>query len=347
MRAKWVYPAFIVVFTLVSAEVLLRAFKRNQTWSERVGHGYQSGYNQNHPTWFFSWKPNAEFDLDQKDFKYHYKTNHLGIRERDTFYTDTSAAKILCLGDSYTEGYGAPYDSSYPKLMEQALNQRGFHSQVYNAGIAASDPFFAYILLKLRLLIAQPEYVFITFNSSDLTDFIYRGGSERFKPDGTVQGRKSPWYEPAYQHSYLARFFINTVLRKTKQNLFLTKRQYKEEYCPRAVSEALAVYQYMSQMGEQEGYELMVVIQPIANELVYQNSENDSTKQLFASLEDSLNAHHIKNINMCRALEGEITVANKDELSYANDCHYTPSGYLLFTNSLLKAIDEKYPDYWK
>ncbi len=347
MRNKWIYPAFIFVFTLISAEVLLRASKKKQVWSEGVGHGYQSGYNQNRPTWFYSWSPNAEFDLDQKDFKYHYKTNHLGIRERDTFYTDTAATKILCLGDSYTEGYGAPYDSSYPKLMEQALNQRGFHNQVYNAGIAASDPFYSYILFKEKLQNTHPNYVFITFNSSDLTDFAYRGGLERFKSDGTVQGRKGPWYEPVYQYSYLARFFINNVLGKIMQNLFLTRYEYASINGPMAVRKSADVYTQLNQIGKQKGFELMVVIQPIANEIAEEYLDNDIVKHLCSAMEDSLNAHHVKAINMFTALNGKITPANKAQLSYLNDCHYNSSGYLLFTNTLLKTIDEKYPDYWK
>ncbi len=347
MRSKILYPLFIVVFTLVSFEILLRIQKRNLVWSETVGRGYTSGYNLVRPTWFYSWNPDAEFDVDQKDFKYHYKTNHLGIRERETFYTDTGAVRILCLGDSYTEGFGAPYDSSYPRLLENTMNARGFHNQVYNAGIAASDPFNAYILLKEKLLPAKPQYVFITFNSSDLTDFVYRGGLERFKPDGTVQGRKGPWYEPLYQYSFVCRFFINKVCGKINQNLFLTQHEYRSVACPQAVHEIAIVFDSINQFGKKQGFELMVIIQPIAAELTSQEEYNIFTKNVFSSMQDTLTARHIKVINMWPALEGKITSANKDELSYPNDCHYTPTGYALFTNTLVKSIDEKYPDYWK
>ncbi len=346
MRNKWVYPAFIFVFTLVSAEVLLRIAKKDVTWSEMVGSGYRSGYNQTEPTWFRAW-PNRQTVIDQKEFKFLYNTNALGIRERDTFYTDSTAVRILCLGDSYTEGFGAPYDSSYPRVMERSLNARGFHSQVYNAGIAGSDPFYAYMLLKEKLLLAHPKYVLITFNGSDLTDFIYRGGMERFKPDGTVEGRKGPWYEPVYQHSYFFRFLLRKMFRKIRQNLFLTRHEYEDIYCPRAVRETVAVFRAIHELGKKEGFEVLVIIQPIANDIAETNWENDVIKAMFWDMEKLLTASDIKLINMWRVLDGKITLANKNELAYPNDSHFKPSGYLLFAENLLVAIDKKYPGYWK
>ena len=347
VHSKWKYRLFIVVFTLLSFEILLRVFKINQVWSESVGHGYQSGYNQSLPNWFYSWGPNKEFDLDQKDFIAHYKTNQFGIREREVFYTDSDAKKILCLGDSYTEGVGAPYDSSYPKLLQSSLNNTGFNTQVYNAGIAGSDPFYAYQLFKEKLFVANPRYVFITFNSSDLTDFVYRGGLERFKPDGTVQCRTGPWYEPLYHYSYLFRLIINDILKKATRNLFLSRNEFETISCPQAVTQAASVFDSLNRLGHRNNFELMVILQPICDEMVFSCHENDFTRSMFKALQDSLNLRGIKNLDMWKALDGKITIVNKDIISYPNDKHFTPNGYLLFTNTLLSAIDEKYPGYWK
>ncbi len=346
MKHKPIYFLFITVFTLVSFEILLRLFHINTTWSEKTGHAYVSGYNQNHPTWFYSWKPNAEFDFDQKDFKYHYKTNSLGIRERDTFYTDSAAFRILCMGDSYTEGFGAPYDSSYPKALELKLNSQGFHNQVYNAGIAASDPFYSYILLKEKLLAARPQYLFITFNSSDITDFIYRGGLERFKTDGTVKGKKSPWFEPLYAKSYVCRFIVNQIFRKIDKNLFLTRNEFRNIACPAAVSQTAQIFDSINQLGKQQGFNLLVIIQPIALEVVNKNKANDFLRTVFLNMEDSLNARQIKTINMWDVLSGKINKTNMAELSYRDDCHFTPSGYHLFAEELLNKVQVKYPTFF-
>lgn len=347
MHSKWTYRIFIILFTLISFEVILRATKRNQAWSESIGQGYISGYNQKLPNWFYSWGPNRQFELDQKDFKFNYKTNQFGIRERDTFYTDSSAARILTLGDSYTEGVGAPYDSSYPKALQNSLNQAGFTNQVYNAGIAGSDPFYAYQLFKEKLVSANPQYVFITFNSSDLSDFAYRGGLERFKPDGTTQCRPGPWFEPLYHYSYVVRFIVNDVLKKAWRNLFLSLPEYEKVSSPQAVAQAADVFDKLNRLGEKKGFKLIVVIQPIADELVFNCHENDFTRSMFTALQDSLNNHNIKNIDMWQVLDGKLTEANKNILAHPTDRHYTPAGYNLFATELLKAIDKKYPNFWE
>ena len=54
-----------------------------------------------------------------------FSFNSLGMREVE-FPTARPAeqTRVLCLGDSITFGYGLPYESAWPKLLEARLRQR-------------------------------------------------------------------------------------------------------------------------------------------------------------------------------------------------------------------------------
>ncbi len=341
------YILFICLFTIVSCEVLLRLMHIGDTWPERTGQKYSSGFNQTHAGWLYTWPANTEFDLDQQEFKIHYKVNALGLREKDTVYTDTTALRILCLGDSYTEGFGAPYDSSYPRALERALNKQGCHCQIYNAGKAGSDPFYNYMLLKQQLLRLKPQVVITTFNSSDIGDYVFRGGMERFKADSTTQYKKGPWYEPLYARSYLARFIIDKATKNVSSNMFLSQYEHRQVYCPATVRETARLFDSLNVLGADDGFKLIVVEHPIVSELLLDGEYRQFMQQLFVSMQDSLNHQRVSVINMWNSLDATINKQNGAYYAYPKDCHFTPAGYQLFTDNLLQAINEKYPDFCK
>jgi hypothetical protein len=82
-----------------------------------------------------------------------------------------------------------------------------------NAGISGSDPAFELKLLEMRLFQYHPDAVVMSINKSDITDFMVRGGEERFRADSTVVYRKPPWWENIYGSSVIVRTFIHGVCR--------------------------------------------------------------------------------------------------------------------------------------
>jgi hypothetical protein len=225
-RKVTTYFFFLLCFTLVVFEILLRLAGINATWSENTGHGYISYYGKTLKSWYHVHQPNTEFDQDNRDFKYHHKVNSLGLRDREDFFSDSTPCKVICVGDSYTEGVGAPADSTYPHFLEQKLNDAGYSCQVLNAGVAGSDPFYEYVLVRDKLIQLHPDYVVVDINSTDITDFIFRGGLERFKADGSVVYNKGPWFAGLYHWSYVVRFIMNNLLDYKRGNLFVTRNDY-------------------------------------------------------------------------------------------------------------------------
>jgi len=221
---KWL---FSICFTFVLLEIVLRMMHNNQTYTESIGQGYQSYFGRESNSWFLQWPANDTFTVDHGDFKYLYHTNELGFREKPVaMFKDTGLFKIITLGDSYTEGVGAAYDSSWPRFLERSLRDSQPNTAVFNAGINGSDPFYAYITFKEKLAGYKPNLVISAVNATDVDDFFFRGGMERFKANGTLENRKGPWYEPLYKYSYVVRMVMVDFMRKRPQ-LFVTNKEFE------------------------------------------------------------------------------------------------------------------------
>jgi len=62
--------------------------------------------------------------------------NSKGLRERDIAYERTpSTFRILMLGDSFTEGWGVPFDATFSKRIERLYAASGISAEVINAGV--------------------------------------------------------------------------------------------------------------------------------------------------------------------------------------------------------------------
>lgn len=115
------------------------------------------------------------------------KTNSLGIR--DSEYTTISAPRIyriLALGDSQTFGNGLELADTWPKQLENNLNQAGKREsvEVINAGLPGSDTWQHEIILNRLLSIYQPDAVVLAFYVNDVV--------ERFTPKPEQQNKDKP-----------------------------------------------------------------------------------------------------------------------------------------------------------
>ena len=81
-----------------------------------------------------------------------------------------------------------------------------------NAGVSGSDPVYYIELLRRKLLKYHPDLVLTTINRSDIDDVIWRGGFDRFAPDGQLKERRFPWWTWLFDRSRLVRAFVLEVL---------------------------------------------------------------------------------------------------------------------------------------
>jgi lysophospholipase L1-like esterase len=202
-----------VIFMLFGAELFLEITELKKTYLEKIGNGYTSPYIANTTHGHYHGWPSIEKEhwIVKREYKYWRPTNTHGVGDYEwKVEKDSSELRILTLGDSFTEGDGAPYDSSYPAILKNLFHSYTIPINIMNAGVCGSDPFYNYLHLKNELVAYQPDVVIQTIASHDLiTDIILRGGMERFKSDGGQQFRNAPWWEAIYAVSYLSRFYFS------------------------------------------------------------------------------------------------------------------------------------------
>ena len=338
---------FWVLLVVAGMEILLRVLGVLNTWSENVGLGYQSYYNRTILGQLLTRTPNDTIHIDYGEFKYSFYSNSLGLRESDSFHIADTTALILCLGDSYTEGLGTSYENAYPHRLQQILNKNGCNYRTYNAGVAGSDPFYCYMLLQRKLLHLKPDILLMTFNSSDITDYIFRGGMGRFKENDTCVYNKGPWFEPIYENSRFFRYLWNVLLMQPHYNLLVTRSDYEQKLIPDAVTNYVSLYQTIDSIGHKNGFETYVIIQPIAKEAVFQHHDNRVIKSCFSKAEELLKSKGVKCINLWDPLSKKLNEDNYLDYSYKNDCHFNDDGYALFTNVIYENLNTTYPDWLK
>ncbi|MBN1913922.1 MAG: hypothetical protein JW788_05930 [Candidatus Omnitrophica bacterium] len=112
------------------------------------------------------------------------KTNSLGLRNKELKSSKGGGVeRIICLGDSFTFGWGVDAHSAYPFVLEQALNNSGHEDrkfEVVNAGEIGFSSYQGVRLLKNRLLAYSPDVLIIAygFNDIDRYRFYINNGRE-------------------------------------------------------------------------------------------------------------------------------------------------------------------------
>ncbi len=136
---------FSILFFFILLEIGLRITGELRVYSETTGMGFVTYYGKTLPSWYHTWNPNLDINYDQPEFKFTFKANSLGVREKQIpMQKPDSVFRLICIGDSFTEGDGADYANSYPRFLEKKLNARAGdspHFQVYNAGSAVAISF--------------------------------------------------------------------------------------------------------------------------------------------------------------------------------------------------------------
>ncbi|MCU0862739.1 MAG: SGNH/GDSL hydrolase family protein [Planctomycetes bacterium] len=114
-----------------------------------------------------------DFLDDQGRVKVHI--NPLGIRERDSITADKPAGerRIVCIGDSFTFGWGIPDERGWVRRLEDELRrdggQGGGNTRTVNCGAAGTVCIDEYVVgLQSRFHVFQPDAVILTICLNDL-----------------------------------------------------------------------------------------------------------------------------------------------------------------------------------
>ena len=338
---KYLVQALIVIVSVVVlAEVALRIMGKYQIYSERTKGEYNIGYDEVRNSWYYTHTPNLVDTPANSDFNYPLVTNSLGIREHEVQAKDSIKKRILVLGDSFAEGMGAPYDSTWPRIMEQLLNKANNPTEVIDAGVAGSDVFYEYVLYRDRLQRLQPDVIVVSINASDYTDYIYRGGMERFRSDSTVRNSPAPWYEPMFHYSHFFRGGCNKLNGYSINGMFVSEDEYPAIFSD-ANTKFVAVLQQWQQLAQKNNAKLCVVLHNTPTEILWPMGVNAKSMEYFALLNTALNKAAVPAINVSPTLMAKYKDAKLESFSYKNDMHYTPIGYYYLAEQITDSLMEK------
>lgn len=319
-----------VMLTVFFVELCIRVSGIAMVYAEKRNGFYLSMYSQpidGSP--YHVHIPNSDVPLRSMEFNYLRRTNSLGISFPDIPHEkQPDEIRIMALGDSFTEGDGAPADSTWMKTLERRVKPvyPAAHLTFINAGVCGSDPVFEYRLFKDKLLAYHPDFVLVATNLSDVDDILLRGGFERFIGTDSCTFRKGPWWENIYAFSHLFRLVVqinhNQVLLTPEEDRVLRQQaiQVIRESFLRfdtltAAHEAWFVAVFMpNAVDVQEG--IFGTLGPLADILLQHDS--------------------IEGINLLPYYTGKggMTRDNVFDYYWKIDGHHTSSGYEVFGNAV-------------
>lgn len=308
-------------------ELFFTATSFMKTQSEKEHGIYCSVYFANKKNRYHNWMNFGKtHQLVANEFHYIRPTNSEGYSDKEWDNDTTQKIKILCMGDSFTEGDGAPQDSCYPVILQKILDHEFPDKyEIMNGGTCGSDPFFNFKAYSEVLYKYKPQFILQTISTHDiLSDYAIRGGLERFKKDGTIQYRKAPAIEPLYAISYISRIVLNIIGLDLKNGTKI--RSYKEMEI-----DFIQLFSNYNNCAKNNGCKLIVCILPMKIEI--RNERYDLDVKF-------LNRFHP--INLYEIYKDSLNINRKTykEFYWSENAHHNPKGYYQMAKGINMGIQE-------
>lgn len=329
-----------VFITGMTAEALLRVTGYTENYSEaRLGY-YNFICHGCYQDTLHVWSANDTHEIgDGVQFLYPRTTNSLGLSDREwEKEKPDSVYRIIALGDSFTEGDGAPADSAWPRLLEQQLLNEDMPVEVFNAGVCGSDPFGSLMLLRHRLLDYHPDLVIMTLSMQDLLeDIAIKGGMERFDPE---RGQMPLFFEWIYAYSHISRLVYNRVLGYSWVLVKEDSKQFVERMAMRHIPE---LFQELSLTAEKGAISL--VLYPHFGQTIIDYGVYTHHQALYESVLREARKHGVALVDIRPCYRRYIEASSKEaeDFWWKNDGHHNPEGYLMMAKCIRENIELNVP----
>lgn len=344
-RKKAVVTILISVLMLLTTEIILRfVVKNKQTYSEKRGERvYQSPYQQRtylknnekplRPDLLFRYEPNSIRIESCNEFTYEHEYNNEGIRDDDmSRLRGDNEVRILCLGDSYTEGVGAPQDSTWVQLLENQFTRDNPDKNIncINAGIAGADPIYSYYLMQ-TLMGYQPDLVLLSINNTEVSEIIRRGGFNRIK-NGKPNLKLGPKWEPFFAISFIFRHIAMDVFNYTFE--LKTKKRMEKEAVEAYDLLDESIHK-MADLAQQSNAAFALIIQPTEPEIVYKETKLDAFVEHIAMTTD----YNILYILPCMTRKMIESGEHLDQYFWQVDQHLNGRGYKILSECVYERLN--------
>lgn len=117
-------------------------------------------------------RPNTVFYHRSVDGSWRFQVNAQGFRDTHdyVYHKPPGLRRVLCLGDSHTQGFECDQSATYPQVLEQQARARRLPLEVLNAGISGFGTAEQLIFLEQEGFKYQPDWVVLGFFANDLDD---------------------------------------------------------------------------------------------------------------------------------------------------------------------------------
>jgi hypothetical protein len=159
------------------------------------------------PHEFHAYRPYTRYSVTSGDGTLTVQTNSLGWKDsapRRVARDPAPLARVVFLGDSFTEGLGVPQEETMSAVAQERLNRGGRRWEVLNGGRISHSPLLEYQRLKYFLAGGyRADVVVVLPDVSDVQDELYYSEHFLWSQDGEPLRIKGALYHPA------VRFWFN------------------------------------------------------------------------------------------------------------------------------------------
>lgn len=330
-----------VFAALMIVEIIFRIAGVKQAYIEtRGGNRYTSAFIKRDNNICRTYGPGTFTYIESAEYKFPRHHNNYGFSDDDFFpKRDSNKILIQTYGDSYTEGDGAPFDSSYPAILRTLLPDTNIIIQ--NFGICGSDPGFYYMQLKTIGLTMKPDVAVITYDPGDLTvDFLTRGGLERFK-ENYWQAAGAPSWEWLYACSYVFRLFAASLFDISLNDFFFSDEARKERL------EMLEpgwnqTFLNIAELAQQNKIKVLLVKRPGRGDIELNRYGYDFA--FFEKMADSLSVFKRIDLLAYYRDSAQIDKSNYAKFYWSKDGHHNSAGYYAMAKGINAGLKKCYPE---
>jgi hypothetical protein len=329
LRGRRLMSGLVTIVMTICAEGIMLLSGTGLTYSEQREGYYISPYEHDGKNIYHVNRPYDTLWLESPEFRHLRTHNALGFPGADwPLAKDTAKLRVICIGDSFTAGDGAPADSSYPSI----LASRNDDWEVFNAGSCGSDPIFGLKNLTDRILAYRPDLVIQTIMVGDIVfDLQIRGGFERFLEDSTIRYSRPPVWEPMFAVSLVARLFLKVAGLDIENPSGYPRNKENVSKLNGLLNEIVARY---DSLGRAHGFKTLFVLLPMPSDLDGHSYDYGPFQEVVNSTPHALAQDLLSCYQQTMRSEGR-PVAH---YYWKQDGHHTSNGYDMMARCIERYI---------
>ena len=276
-------------------------------------------------SWTEGYKPFSKRVHKSYEFKNTFQTNSEGLRGNlPSLEKDSNEYRIVVLGDSFIEGFGANDDSTFCSLLQKQLSEKYVHKKisVINGGICGNNPLYEIVLYQNKLEKYNPDLILVESNLTDLKDVEFQ-----------EQKDKMPRYEYFYAISHIFRGFyfgvFNNKINNEKSNKKIAEK--REQYVNLIIQSLLK----FNKQVQKKNQSLAIIYNPMILELYRINADDLPT----TALQQKLLTSGIPIIDLKTEYKNDnFTKDSLKKYYWPEDGHHNPAGYWLMSDRVTKYL---------